>query len=102
MTTDPKRTNLRATPVRFKDDDGYPPTAEPGAFQFFDGQDVMMLACPGCGHVSGMTVGSPKPPHSPSWEVTGPKDAPTLSPSVHCTGCCGWHGYLTDGVFESC
>lgn len=99
--TDPKRTDLRATPTTFDTGDGYPGSAEPGAFEFV-GYSTLVLACPGCGHVSAMRVGNPKPLLSPSWELGGTPTAPTLRPSINCVGCCGWHGYLTDGVFRSC
>lgn len=102
---DPKRTGLRATPTRFEPEDGlFPEYAEPGAFQVRGGENgtYLLLACPGCGRVSGMTVGDPKPVSSPSWRMTGPAEAPTLAPSVNCVGCCGWHGHLVGGVFTSC
>ncbi len=102
MTTDPKRTGLRATPVVFDDAEGYPAVAAPGSFELTHGGRTMLLACPGCGSVSGMRVGDPKPVPGPSWHMTGPPDAPTLAPSVNCVGCCGWHGHLRNGAFESC
>lgn len=55
--------------------------------------------CPGCGRSCGMATfpeGKPKP-ESPSWKMTGWPNAITLEPSVHCKGCCGWHGYLKNG-----
>lgn len=98
---DPKRTGLKATPTVFElVDDLFPDYAEPGSFEIRTG--FVMLACPGCGHVSGMTAGYPKPGRSPSWEITGDPTAPTFSPSINCVGCCGWHGWLRDGVFVSC
>jgi hypothetical protein len=58
--------------------------------------------CPcGCGHVGRLYVGVVrKPPQSPSWAWTGGKEAATLSPSVHHVG--HWHGWLKNGVWESC
>jgi hypothetical protein len=35
-----------------------------------------------------------------TWSVTGPIEAPTVTPSVHCVGAC--HVYLRDGRFEHC
>lgn len=35
-----------------------------------------------------------------SWDLTGPSDAPTLSPSVNCDTGCGWHGYIKNGATE--
>lgn len=102
--TDPKRTGVRATPTTLLTDDGYPSHAEPGAFELHPGDRVLALACPGCGHVSGMAVGNPKPPNEngATWLMTGVPPAITLSPSINCVGCCGWHGWLRDGVFHSC
>jgi len=98
---DPRRTRLPATPTTFGLVDGcLPDFAPPGSFELRAG--YMILACPGCGHVSGMRVGPSKPDESPSWQLTGPPDAPTLTPSVNCVGCCKWHGFLKAGVFESC
>lgn len=98
---DPKRTGLRAKRTVFDLVAGnYPDYASPGEYELHDG--LLLLACPGCGHVSGMRVGDPKPPRSPSWLLNGDPNAPTCSPSINCVGCCGWHGYLRNGVFELC
>ena len=94
------RNNLLATMAVFVLSDGsYPDYAEPGSFEIVS-NDLMIIACPGCGRVSGMKVGYPKPCGSPSWENTGGA-VPTLRPSINCVGCCGWHGHLTDGVFHT-
>lgn len=57
------------------------------------------LCCPGCGELGGPSKGA-------SWQIIagsfGDVAKLTLQPSVHCRGCCGWHGYLTDGEFRSC
>ena len=100
LAVDAKRTNLKATPTVFDSDEGFPEFAEPGSFEIRKG--MVMMACPGCGRLSGMTAGYPKPGRSPSWEISGPPEAPTFSPSINCVGCCGWHGYLQNGVFNSC
>lgn len=34
------------------------------------------------------------------WSLSGSKDKPTLSPSLHWVGV--WHGFLTDGFLKSC
>lgn len=66
----------------------------------------LTFACPGCGDVGGIVVGHPKPERSPSWDaVKGSLEDPstlTLSPSILCKGCCGWHGHLVSGEFQSC
>ena len=80
----------------------------PGAFSRCEGlpEDKLYFACPGCGQFGGIRVGNPKPPETPSWLiVSGDKKDPTtltLSPSIHCISCCGWHGYLQSGIFTSC
>lgn len=63
--------------------------------------------CAGCGERSYLAI-DPEQPH-PRWTVTeGDVERPdtvTLSPSIlHSTalGGCGWHGYLTRGVFTPC
>lgn len=57
------------------------------------------LCCPGCGEAGGPRQGATWTATSGSFDdVT----TLTLSPSIHCTGCCGWHGYLRNGIFESC
>jgi len=33
----------------------------------------------------------------PVWSVTGPPDAPTLSPSLNCMNDTCWHGYIVNG-----
>lgn len=59
-----------------------------------------------------------KPAKVPSWALVPPKmlpestpeapladpasidlDKPTLTPSINCTGGCGWHGFVRDGEF---
>jgi hypothetical protein len=100
---DNKRT-VAATLLNWKEA-GYPDTGEPGqSCRYVDGH--FMFACPGCGRWGGIRVGAQKPPESPSWAITeGSVDDPTtlsLSPSINCVGCCGWHGYLTKGVYKSC
>lgn len=103
---DSKRTNLKATSFdpNSADDEGFwPDRAEPGAIcQHPNLRSILMIACPGCGHVSGMEVGNPKPANSPSWLIIGDVAKPesvTLEPSINCVGCCGWHGYLRNGVY---
>ncbi len=98
-TVDPKRTGVRAKLIADFEFD-----AEPG--QCLRNGDRLMFACPGCGQWGGVSAGTPKPAQGPSWQiVAGTLDDPatlTLAPSINCIGCCGWHGYLKNGVFESC
>lgn len=69
-------------------------------------KDHLLFACPGCGRMGGIRATSPKNVGGQSWEIVGGTLVSpltlTLSPSIHCVGCCGWHGYLRNGVFESC
>ena len=105
-TTDPRRT----CPAVFRhvfDDDGGAPNGtdfEPGTCQRVR-PNRLMFTCPGCGQWGGVQAFAP-PKRPEGWEiVSGTLDDPaalTLSPSIHCVGCCGWHGYLRNGVFESC
>lgn len=99
---DPKRTGLKAFKIDSWPEDEY---AELGACYKMDG-DNFAFSCPGCGRFSGIRAGNPKPADSPSWHIdAGILEDPTtltLSPSINCIGCCGWHGYMRNGVFESC
>lgn len=101
METDPKRTNVKAVLV-----DGYRDDLPPGASMYWKEAHRLQFACPGCGQFGGIRIGHPKPAESPSWDiVTGSPEDPTtltVSPSIHCVGCCGWHGHLKNGVFVSC
>lgn len=102
---DPKRT-VKATKL-----DDYPDdVVAPGACFHPTGEgwgpNTFLFSCPGCQQFGGIQCASPKPEKSPSWDiVSGSLDDPTtltLAPSIHCVGCCGWHGFLRNGVFESC
>jgi hypothetical protein len=33
----------------------------------------------------------------PQWDWDGNKENPTFSPSINCSGHCGWHGYIKQG-----
>ena len=96
---DPKRTGLKAKAVVFADDPTYPEFAEPGTMEWRGWG--FLLACPGCGSVSGISVGADK--KSPRWLVAGGSvddvSTLTLEPSLNCVGCCGWHGHLRGGTF---
>ena len=96
---DAKRTNLPAKAVQFESD----PVGdyhEPGSYEIA-GTSHVLLACPGCGYVTGMRIGfERKPERSPSWLATlEDDDTLTLEPSINCVSCCGWHGYLKRGLF---
>lgn len=96
----PKRTNLAAKAVDLSDRAG--DYNEPGTYQLAE-DCSLVLACPGCGWTSEMRVGlNHKPEAMPSWAMTQGPEGITLLPSINCKGCCGWHGYLTKGMFVSC
>lgn len=94
---------VRTTPVearRCEDIDEVRSAA--GAFEYYqDGERFpagMIYCCPcGCGVTGALRF---RPAASPSWEWDGNLEKPTLSPSVHHVG--HWHGYLRNGVWESC
>ena len=103
--TDPKRTVAATTLAEYPDAETLPgacyvPPAEGWSPESF------CFACPGCAQFGHIRIGNPKPDRSPSWKIEkGHRQDPaslTLTPSIHCISCCGWHGYLTDGVFTSC
>lgn len=60
------------------------------------------FSCPGCGKFLAIPL---FPIQGTKWVVTaGSVDdvtTLTLSPSIHCIGCCGWHGWLQKGIFNS-
>lgn len=37
-------------------------------------------------------------PNGALWTWDGNTEAPTVSPSINCTGGCGWHGYMKAGT----
>lgn len=53
--------------------------------------------CPKCGHEDWLKIDD----GMNGWVWNGNIDKPTLTPSILHTSC-GWHGYLTDGVFIDC
>lgn len=101
---DPKRTGVKASMIPWNE----PPielidgewTGPPGAFVDRSGTDPSnwLLSCPGCGRMGSPRTGATWTATSGSFDdVT----TLTLSPSI-AKSCCGWHGYLRAGVFESC
>lgn len=58
--------------------------------------------CPcGCGRDGYLPI-RPQQAPGPSWEWDGNRERPTLNPSVLQVGGCQWHGWLRNGVWESC
>lgn len=102
-TVDIKRT-VKLTPVVY-DSGEWMDYGEPGRAEArLAGR--LVFNCPGCGRGGSISIGDQKPPETPSWQITAGSVADltsiTLAPSIRCVGCCGWHGYLTNGVFASC
>lgn len=85
------------------------PAPQPGDFKFtslqgHEGPTGMVFCCPcGCGDVSGIDfdVVPERAGDDQRWRWDGDRQAPTLRPSLHKTRGCGWHGWLTAGVFKS-
>ena len=84
------------------------PPPPPGAFSFDDKMPLYRLlhfVCPcGCGEVSAIHVsladeGTPSNIHV--WSLDGNMEAPTLTPSIFRSRACGWHGFLTAGIWRS-
>jgi hypothetical protein len=95
----------------------------PGAFAYTNtklqsgeiiGDVGILSSCPcGCGHIGGMNLKNVpgEKRDRPMWTITGPREAPTLSPSVGIrtgneqndteSGGYHWHGYLRKGIWES-
>ncbi len=104
MTADPKRTGIKASlvawtepPMELISDKWHGPL---GAFvdKVGIGPSSWILCCPGCGQMGSPNTGA-------TWQATGGSfedvTTLTLNPSI-AKNCCGWHGYLRNGVFESC
>lgn len=92
--------------VRFDDWPEYSAPGQAARFAVTADDCVLHHTCPGCGRFGGIRVGFTSKPVSPGWLLTAGAPADpvtwTLRPSILCKGCCGWHGYLTQGVFTPC
>lgn len=109
-TSDPKRT-CKAVQAAHDDPQLQPGGCEygpPGLARRLDQGDHLLFNCPGCGRAGAIRAAHPKPDNGngATWDITGGSlgDVTTLTlhPSINCVGCCGWHGWLRNGVFESC
>lgn len=67
-----------------------------------EGELSFWYCCPcGCNAVAPLAAGRGfKPGDAPSWQWNGSYERPTLYPSVNHVG--HWHGWLRNGVWESC
>ena len=106
-TVDPKRTcnAIQAAPTDERLEPGESEFTEPGLARRLE-SDHLLFSCPGCGRLGAIRATHPKDVGGKSWDITGGSlddvTTLTLSPSIHCVGCCGWHGHLQGGVFKSC
>lgn len=81
---------------------------KPGEFQYIENPKGeicgMALFCPcGCGPAGYLGFdNSDARAQDPTWTWNGNLNEPTLTPSIHRTTSCGWHGFLTDGIFKQC
>lgn len=110
MDKDPKHSGVKATlqklatpPFELREfgpdcDRWFGPLGAFAHLSIVDGKMQWSLCCPGCGQLGGPKAGV-------NWTVIkgSLEDVSTLTirPSI-AKSCCGWHGYLTDGVFNSC
>jgi hypothetical protein len=71
------------------------------------GARFLQFVCPcGCGIIHSARVRRgdhpmPDPALGPVWTWNESEAEPSLTPSLHMVQTCGWHGYLTLGVFVS-
>jgi hypothetical protein len=87
--------SYKCPPIYYKDGRMFGP---PGAFIDRDPLDAnnWVLCCPNCGQAGG-------PKKDARWTILQGSfldvSTLTLSPSI-LKSCCGWHGYLVNGVFS--
>lgn len=97
--------NLLATMECDETGTGWRKDLPPGSASWTRGTDNkiahLAFVCPcGCGAIIVTPV---SPGYSNShWHWNGNEERPTLLPSILRTVGCRWHGYLTDGWFQSC
>lgn len=74
-----------------------------GSYMYQEGQKEptgLEFVCPGCKGIGGLIF---KTKNVDGWSWNGDLDKPTCTPSIlHDKNSCGWHGYLTDGIFKVC
>lgn len=90
-------------------DDGIPTRKDlaPGTARWSslskEGNGELEYVCPcGCSHVRHLPVTTADDRTSNDargWQFDANIIYPTLTPSIHCTSHCGWHGYLTKGYW---
>lgn len=88
---------------------GWSEAKNPGDYWFINknGKEYsLMFVCPcGCKAIGGVKVQNDGERLLP-WEWNGSRESPTIRPSILRSGgdskSCTYHGFLTDGIFESC
>ena len=93
--------SVRATRIRWTEPPMYLVNDQwrgpPGAI-ILQSDGSFVLCCPGCGKAGSGRDGARWSVVSGSWDDVSTL---SLSPSIQ-KSCCGWHGYLTLGRFDSC
>lgn len=68
-----------------------------GDYKISDGHIIYRCPC-GNGQLRSVPIATgEKQAHA--WQWNGSVEKPTLTPSIQVVGDCGWHGFLTDGVW---
>jgi len=103
---------MNPVPIKFTDeifetmdDKGRNTSLVPGSAQWAmehatkpDKVSGILFVCPcGCKAVRSVHVTGDR-----AWHWDGNMELPTLTPSILIVGECGWHGFLTKGVFITC
>ena len=90
----------------YKDFDDFRANGKAGSICFCEsvehGVQGFAYKCAGCGEESYLPVNDlNKVAEKPQWNWDGNRELPTLTPSIFHRSSCGWHGYLTKGIFTS-
>lgn len=77
---------------------------KPGEWQVYEEHDTterrIIFGCPKRpGYSCAVPLAPVTTPKGATWRFDGNREAPTLTPSINCTGGCGWHGHMTKGEF---
>jgi hypothetical protein len=94
--------------VRTANDEPPEADAAPGTFcwrshaatDYSPASRYLLYVCPKGSGYCGVPVSPGKLPNGASWQHNGNDEKPTLTPSVNCTGGCGWHGFITNGEMK--
>lgn len=93
------RAPLKATRLYDKDAFWSEPGPAAGSYFISEGGTQIHFVCPcGCDQHRILRLNGLEP----SWTYDGNIDAPTLTPSMRDRNVCGWHGFLTAGMWVFC